>query len=362
MPSSPPIGLKNSNPQVIDMKDYNTRLLTPSPADIAEATAILRQGELVWIPPSTIYGLAADATNEAAVAGIFKAKGRPQDNPLIVHISEVAEITPYVAEFPAVAKRLADKFWPGPLTVILPRSEQIPASVSAGLSTVAIRIPAHPVARAIIKAAGCPLAAPSGNLSGSPSPTTAAHMLADMAGRIPAIVDGGDSQVGVESTVVAIKGDKIRVLRPGGVTPEMLQQVAPAEVASAVTNPLEEGAVAASPGMKYKHYAPQARVVLVKGSPAAFAAFVGEKAATQEGLYALCFDGEEEGIPVPCLTYGGRADAADQAHRLFTALRQLDDTGARLVYAACPSPEGVGLAVYNRILRAAGFEVITLDG
>lgn len=344
------------------MTTYNTRLLTDSPEDIAFAAACLQRGELVGIPTETVYGLAADATNEEAVARIFEAKGRPQDNPLIVHIAELEEIDPLVTAVPPAARRLAEAFWPGPLTIILPRSSRIPAGVCAGLDTVAIRMPSHPVARAIIKAAGRPLAAPSANLSGSPSPTTAAHVMADMAGRIPAVVDGGQSQVGVESTVIALQGERVRLLRPGGITPAMLQTVVPAvEIDPAVTKPLEEGAQAASPGMKYKHYSPQARVVLVKASPADFAAFVNEQATT-DGLIALCFDGEEKALTVPYLTYGRREDAADQARRLFDALRQLDERGASIVYAACPAAEGVGLAVYNRILRAAGFEVISLDG
>lgn len=345
------------------MKTYATRLLTDSPENIAFAANLLRRGELIGIPTETVYGLAADATNEQAVARIFEAKGRPQDNPLIVHMADLAELESLVTAIPDAAWRLAEAFWPGPLTMILPRSPRIPASVSAGLPTVAIRMPAHPVARALITACGRPLAAPSANRSGSPSPTTAAHVMADMAGRIPAVVDGGSCAVGVESTVVTVNEDGVRVLRPGGITPAMLQQVVShVEVDSAVTRPLAEGAQAASPGMKYKHYAPKARVVLVKASPAAFAAFVNHKAAEDpKGLMALCFDGEETALTVPFLTYGRRDDSQEQARRLFDALRQLDERGASRVYAACPSQEGVGLAVYNRILRAAGFEVISFD-
>lgn len=346
------------------MNSYQTRLLTDAPEDIAFAAQCLQRGELVGMPTETVYGLAADATNEAAVARIFEAKGRPQDNPLIVHIARFEEMEPLVTAIPDTARRLADAFWPGPLTMILPRSPRIPASVSAGLGTVAIRMPSHPVARALITASGRPLAAPSANLSGSPSPTTAAHVMADMTGRIPAIIDGGACRVGVESTVITVSNDEVRVLRPGGITPAMLRTVVPTvTVDPAVTHPLAEGAHAASPGMKYKHYAPKAKVTLVKASPAAFASFINEKAAaTPRGLMALCFDGEEGMLTVPYLTYGRRDDAADQAHRLFDALRQLDERGAERVYAACPSEEGVGLAVYNRILRAAGFEVISLDG
>lgn len=345
------------------MTAYQTRLLSASPPGIAAAAEYLRRGELVGIPTETVYGLAADATNEQAVARIFAAKGRPQDNPLIVHVAQLCDVEPLVTAFPPEAQKLAQAFWPGPLTIILPRSPRIPASVSAGLDTVAVRMPSHPVAQAIIRAAGLPLAAPSANLSGSPSPTTAAHVMADMAGRIPAVVDGGPCGVGVESTVVSVSPGCARVLRPGGVTPAMLQKVLPhVEVDPAVTHPLADGQRAASPGMKYKHYSPRARVILVKASPQGFAQFVNRQAAAKpEGLMALCFDGEETSLTVPFLTYGRRDDANEQAQQLFNALRQLDERGAALVYAACPSDQGVGLAVYNRILRAAGFEVITLD-
>ena len=341
------------------LEPKNTRLLTASAADIAEAGALLRQGELVGIPTETVYGLAANALNGRAVAAIFEAKGRPQDNPLIVHIADRASLNELVAEVPPAAARLAEVWWPGPLTMIFPKAACIPDEVSAGLPTVAVRLPSHPVARAIIRAAGCPLAAPSGNLSGSPSPTSAAHMLADMNGRIAAIVDGGDSGVGVESTVVDMTKPRPRLLRPGGITPDMLREtVGELEIDNAVTHALAEGAVAASPGMKYKHYAPKVRVVLVKGEADAYARFVNNHASPT--VAAMCFDGEEAALAVKAVTYGRRTHPEEQAHRLFDALRSLDDLGAEVVYAACPSADGVGLAVYNRLLRAAGFDVITL--
>ena len=339
------------------------RLLTGSDADIALAGRLLRAGELVAIPTETVYGLAANALDGEAASRIFAAKGRPQDNPLIVHIAAKEEMAPLVLAVSPEAEALAAAYWPGPLTMIFPKSPRIPPQVSGGLETVAVRLPAHPAAQAVIRAAGVPLAAPSANRSGSPSPTTAAHVLADLGNRIAAVVDGGPCAVGVESTVVDMTGPRPRLLRPGGVTVEQLEQVAgPVEVDRAVTHRLAEGAAAPSPGMKYKHYAPRARVILVKGSPAAFAAFVNRRAAeAPEGLAAMCFDGEEKGLLVPAVSYGGREDHAAQARRLFGALRQLDEMDAELVYAACPSSEGVGLAVYNRLLRAAGFEVIDVD-
>lgn len=343
------------------MREYKTRLLTGDSLGIQEAAALLRAGELVGIPTETVYGLAANALDGGAVGRIFTAKGRPQDNPLIVHIADIEELPPLAAEIPELAKKLAKAYWPGPLTMIFRKSALIPDEVSAGLSTVAVRMPYHPLARAVIRAAGVPLAAPSANLSGSPSPTTAAHVMADMAGRIPAVLDGGECAVGVESTVVDITGPTPCLLRPGGVTPSMLAAVAGGvSVNPAVVNRLPDGAVAASPGMKYKHYAPKAHVVLVRGTPAAYAAFVNSHRT--EPVTAMCFDGEEGALRVPYITYGRREDSAEQAHRVFDALRRLDEIGAGTVYCACPPEEGVGLAVYNRLLRAAAFEVIDVDG
>lgn len=345
------------------MKDYQTLRLSGAAADIDRAAALLRRGELVAMPTETVYGLAADALDAVAVGRIFEAKGRPQDNPLIVHIAEEADWSPLVETVPAAGRALAAAYWPGPLTMILRRTARVPAAVSAGLPTVAVRMPAHPIARALIRAAGRPLAAPSANRSGSPSPTAVAHVLADLDGRIAAVIDGGPCTVGVESTVVDLTGPTPRLLRPGGVTPAMLEAVVGTiEVDQAVTHALAPGAAAPSPGMKYKHYAPKARVTLVKGRAAAFTAYVNEQAARGAGgLMAVAFDGEEAGLRVPSLTYGARTDEAAQARQVFQVLRALDDRGARHVYVACPRPEGVGLAVYNRLLRAAAFEVIDVD-
>ena len=333
--------------------------LTDSPADLAVAAKLLAEGEPVAIPTETVYGLAADARNEQAVARIFAAKGRPQDNPLIVHIAAWEQLLPLVTEIPAHAKALAEKYWPGPLTMIFKRSEAIPASVSGGLDTLAIRWPSHPVAQALIRESGCPLAAPSANLSGSPSPTTAARTAADMDGRIAAIVDGGPCEVGVESTVVSLVGDVPQLLRPGYVTAEQIAEVCgDCRVNEAVTKPLKAGEEAASPGMKYKHYAPSARVILLDGSPDAIIDYVNAHAAV--GVWALAFDGETEGLQVPFITYGARNDEAAQAHAIFEALRRADELGAQILYTSCPRAGGLGLAVYNRLLRAAAFEVIEL--
>ncbi len=322
---------------------------------IEKAGELLRAGEVVAIPTETVYGLAANAYDGSAVSKIFKAKGRPQDNPLIVHIAKVETLSDLVAEVPKAAKKLAAAFWPGPLTMILPKSEKIPDAVSAGLPTVAVRMPSHPVAHAVIEAAGVPLAAPSANLSGSPSPTNAKYVLDDMHDRIPLILDGGSSAVGVESTVITLATARPRVLRPGGITVEQLRALlGEVDVDDAVLHKLAEGVRAASPGMKYKHYAPRADITIVKGSFAEFRRFVETK---EKDAFVLCFAGEEKYFP-HAVTYGREDDGLSQANRLFDALRELDEQGANTVYARCPALSGVGLAVYNRLIRAAGFKIV----
>ena len=344
----------------------HTLELTNSKQDIQTAGKLLKDGELVAIPTETVYGLAADALNGEAVANIFKAKGRPMDNPLIVHIADLSQVDDLVAFVPPVLEDLAKAFWPGPLTVIMEKSDLIPDEVSAGLDTVAIRMPSHPVARAIIKAAGTPLAAPSANTSGMPSPTTAAHVLHDMDGKIAAVVDGGPCEVGVESTVLTLCTRVPRILRPGRVTPEDLFDVlGEVEVDDAVLGQLAEGAVAASPGMKYKHYSPKAEVYIVDGSAEGFAKYVNEKvverAADEAAVAALVFDGEESLVNCVTLPFGAEDDSLGQAEHLFDDLRRADELGVSDIYVRCPSAEGVGLAVMNRLLRAAEFRIINVD-
>ena len=344
----------------------HTLELTNSKQDIQTAGKLLKDGELVAIPTETVYGLAADALNGEAVANIFKAKGRPMDNPLIVHIADLSQVDDLVAFVPPVLEDLAKAFWPGPLTVIMEKSDLIPDEVSAGLDTVAIRMPSHPDARAIIKAAGTPLAAPSANTSGMPSPTTAAHVLHDMDGKIAAVVDGGPCEVGVESTVLTLCTRVPRILRPGRVTPEDLFDVlGEVEVDDAVLGQLAEGAVAASPGMKYKHYSPKAEVYIVDGSAEGFAKYVNEKvaerAAEEAAVAALVFDGEEDLVNCVTLPFGAEDDSLGQAEHLFDDLRRADELGVSDIYVRCPSAEGVGLAVMNRLLRAAEFRIINVD-
>ena len=338
----------------------NTLVLDEKQINIA--ADILKQGGVVGIPTETVYGLAADALNGAAVAKIFRAKGRPMDNPLIVHVAAFDDIERFrlVSEIPETAKKLAKAFWPGPLTMIMKRTDAVPPEVSAGLDTVAIRLPSHPVAQAVIRAADTPLAAPSANLSGSPIPTTARHVLNDMDGKIDAVLDGGASAVGVESTVITLAAETPRVLRPGGITVEMLREVLGAvDVDDAVLHQLAEGAAAASPGMKYKHYAPKANVILLRGSDDAYISYVNAHAA--DDVCALCCDEDLLLLTTKTVSLGRRGDYLTHARHLFDCLRRMDENKTvRTVYSRLPSTEGVGLAVYNRLIRAAGFEVIEL--
>ncbi len=334
-----------------------TVMLMPSEKGIDTAAMLLKAGEVVAIPTETVYGLAANAYNEAAVRKIFAAKGRPCDNPLIVHISDISMISDIAASVPELAVKCAERFWPGPLTMIMPKAERIPLVTSGGLDTVGIRFPSNIYARRIIDKCGFPLAAPSANLSGSPSPTNAQRVFEDMNTRISAIVDGGESDVGVESTVISFENDGIRILRPGKVSYEDLVTVTDnVLVDHGVLERVSDSERVRSPGMKYKHYAPKAEVILLDGSTKEYIKYVKENA--REGCFCLVFDESEAVDGVGYLTYGDSAD--EQAHWLFERLRQFDGMGAKMVFAHCPSKSGVGLAVYNRILRSAGFNVIEL--
>ena len=316
------------------------------------------------MPTETVYGLAANALDGNAVRRIFEAKGRPMDNPLIVHIADTADIErlSLVADFPEKARLLADAFWPGPITIIMKKGAAIPDEVSAGLGTVAIRLPSHPDARRLIAECGLPLAAPSANTSGKPSPTTARHVIDDMDGKIDAVIDGGACAVGVESTVITVAADIPRILRPGIVTREQIEAViGAAEVDQAVLNKLENNEKAASPGMKYKHYAPRAKVILVRGKDERFTAFVNRCYRRDGNCAALCYAGDVASISAPTVSLGSKHDLKQQAQSLFDALRAVDELdGVETVYAHCPTAEGVGMALYNRLIRAAAFQVIDL--
>lgn len=336
-----------------------TQVLKPDKKSIELVGKLLKSGELVGIPTETVYGLAANAFDGKAVEKIFKAKGRPMDNPLIVHISDLSQINDLVTEFSPKAQALADAFWSGPLTIIMPCSDKVPTQVTAGLNTVAVRFPSHKTAQQIISSAGVPLAAPSANLSGSPSPTSAKYVYNDLKGKISVIIDGGECQVGLESTVITLATEIPTLLRPGGITVEQLEAViGKINIDKGVTQMLSKDTVVASPGMKYKHYAPMAKVIILKGSTNQYANYVNNHSNGCTG--ALCYSGDESLLKVPCVSLGNAQDHNAQAHNLFTALRKLDEMGLKTVYARCPSTEGVGLAVYNRLIRSAGFEVINL--
>ncbi len=337
-----------------------TILCKADEAGIARAAALLQQGEVFALPTETVYGIAADARNGAAVAKIFEAKGRPQDNPLIVHIADIGMLKGLVSEFPERAQLLATAFWPGPLTIIMPRGPEVADECCAGLDTVGIRMPSHPVVQQVIRRSGCAFAAPSANLSGRPSPTNAQDVLADMNGRLPLILDGGLSEVGVESTVVSVVGEKPMLLRPGRITLEDLELALGEEVllSGAILEQLADGEVACSPGMKYKHYAPKAEITILDGDFAQFKTYV--QAHADQSPSCLCFDGETEALGVPCVEYGPEGDGAVQARNIFRCLRALDEQGDAVVYARCPQKDGVSMAVYNRLVRAAAFRVVKL--
>lgn len=332
-----------------------TKLFGTSEYDIAEAGKMIAEGKLVAFPTETVYGLGANALNEEAVRNIYLAKGRPSDNPLIVHIAEKEDIVPLVKEVTPKAKALIDAFFPAPLTIILNKSDKVGKVVSGGLDTVAVRMPKNEIARKLIKASGCPIAAPSANTSGLPSPTRVKYVIDDMMGKIDGIIDGGDCEYGVESTVITLATDVPTLLRPGAITKEMIEAViGEITVAPAVLEGMKNDEVAASPGMKYKHYAPKAKVVIVNADKKEYEKFVN----AQKGAFALCFDDDE--VTIPKVTFGRENDDLSQAKELFDALRELDEMGAKKVYARIPHKDGVGMAVYNRLIRAAAFCIIDL--
>ena len=329
--------------------------------EVERAAAILREGGLLGIPTETVYGLGANGLNETAVRSIFEAKGRPQDNPLILHVPSAEWLTRYCIEIPAAAYTLAERFWPGPLTMILKRREIVPNVTTGGLDTVGVRCPNHAVTLAIIEAAGVPVAAPSGNISGRPSPTCARHMVEDMDGRIHGIVDGGACGVGVESTIIDLTGEKPRLLRPGGLPLESLREVL-GEIAvdKAVLAPLAEGEKPRAPGMKYRHYAPKAPVTVVTGDSRRTAEYIRERAGERTGV--ICFE-EYRALFTECTveSIGASGDQAEQARRIFDALRAFDDTDVAEIFAQCPGDEGLGLAIANRLKKAAGFHVVEVE-
>ena len=339
-----------------------TLLLSAEAADTAAIAArLIQSGELVAIPTETVYGLGADGLNPDAVAKIFIAKGRPQDNPLILHVAQASDMEQLCHHIPAGAYALAEKFWPGPLTLVLPARDIVPRRTTGGLDTVAVRCPDSAITREIIRLSGVPIAAPSANISGKPSTTTAAHVLHDHDGKIAAIVDGGPCRVGVESTIVDLTEERPRLLRPGGITPEQLVEgLGDLVVDKAVTAQIDKDAVVKAPGLKYRHYAPDCLVIIVSGSRQAAADYIHH--VWEPGDRVLCF---EEELPLYAgyapLAYGREADVETLSAGLFAALRILDDPAVRRVYARCPVGGGVAYAVQNRLKKAAGFHIVNAE-
>lgn len=330
---------------------------------IKSAAEIIKNGGLVVMPTETVYGLGGDGTNPEASAKIYAAKGRPSDNPLIIHIStpEEAEKFAYTSE---LYYKIADTFMPGPITVVLKAKDTVPMQTRGGLDTVAVRCPSNKVANLLIKYAGVPIAAPSANLSGSPSPTSLEHVIDDMNGRVDAIIDGGNSQIGLESTIVKINpDDTLTLLRPGKITLGDLMSIAPVKVADAVTNKLSDNEKAISPGMKYRHYAPKAPLYLLDGDANDALSYISAK--KQGRVAIICYSENIELFKrnlgdCDLYDFGSRLDEARQAYLLFSILRDTDKKQYDTIYAPLPEKSGVGLALYNRMIRAAAHQIITL--
>jgi len=346
------------------------------PEDLSEAAEFIRSGKLVAFPTETVYGLGGNAYDSSASARIYAAKGRPSDNPLIVHISEFSEITPLVSAIPEEAVRLADRFWPGPLTMILTKSDRVPKETTGGLDTVAIRMPSHRIANMLIKEAGIPIAAPSANASGRPSTTKAEHVIEDLFGKIDMIIDGGSSDIGLESTIVDLTVSPPLILRPGYITCEMLKEVLPdIEYDKAVLKrQKDENIVAKAPGMKYRHYAPKGELTIFEGEIKSVCKAV--KDAAGQKLKAGCKVGiltseelsdgyralsEEYGTKLTLINIGSRENEEVVAAHLFDALRSFDREEAEFIYAESFDSANIGQAIMNRLMKAAGYHIVSLD-
>lgn len=333
-------------------------------AVLREAADVLRRGGLAAFPTETVYGLGANALDEKAAKKIYEAKGRPSDNPLIAHIADLDGLKPLVSEIPEAGRKLAEAFWPGPLTLVFPKSEIVPRGTTGGLETVAVRMPSDPVARELIRLAGVPIAAPSANTSGRPSPTRAEHVLQDMDGKIDMIVDGGPVGIGVESTIVDVTEDIPTLLRPGAITMEMLRSVVgQAAVDPAITGPMRADVKPKAPGMKYRHYAPKASLTLVEGDTEAVTARINELAAQkmEEGLRVgiICTEETKPLYPAGMVkSIGFRADEATVAHNLYGVLREFDDLGADVIFSESFPADDLGQAIMNRLNKAAGYQMI----
>ncbi len=340
--------------KIIDAKE---RLLTEE--ELSEVKSTIEGGGLVIFPTETVYGLGANALSPTAAEKVYAAKGRPSNNPLIIHIKNPHDADKF-AETNEIFHSLAKAFMPGPLTVILPKKDIIPSEVTGGLQTVAVRCPAHPVALQLIGKCHLPIAAPSANLSGKPSPTSAEYCIEDMDGRVDIIIDGGESKIGLESTIVMPKEDKIILLRPGAITPSQIEESTGCrvEIAEGVLAEPEKDARPLSPGMMYKHYAPTTEFALLSGSDEEIFRLL----ASEPNCIFLGFDGDEASLPsgVTLINIGKRDEPLSTAHRIFASLREADKLGLRVIYARLPGTDGVELALYNRMIRASAHKIITL--
>ena len=338
----------------------------PDTEQLKEPAKILREGGLVAFPTETVYGLGANALNEKAAKKIYEAKGRPSDNPLIAHIADFDDLLPLVTEVPEAGRKLMEAFWPGPLTLIFPKSSLVPYGTTGGLDTVAVRMPADPAASALIRLAGVPIAAPSANTSGRPSPTTADHVWQDMNGKIQMIVDGGAVGIGVESTIIDVSGDEPMILRPGAVTQEMASEVLGKEICldpAIISGPLKADVKPKAPGMKYKHYAPKADLTLVEGNTKAVVSAINKM--TEEKLEAgyrvgvICTDETSDLYPGGIIrSIGSRLKEESVAHNLYAVLREFDDLDADYIFSESFSRSHLGQAIMNRLTKAAGYHII----
>ncbi|WP_207707404.1 L-threonylcarbamoyladenylate synthase [Crassaminicella thermophila] len=331
------------------------------------AAETLKNGGTVAFPTETVYGLGANALDQEAVKKIFEAKGRPSDNPLIVHIAKLEDLKYLVKEIPQNAKKLMARFWPGPLTIIFKRSLKVPDIITAGLDTVAIRMPSHPIAKTLIQMAGVPIAAPSANLSGKPSPTQGEHVIKDLKGKVDAIISGGSCNVGLESTVVDVTEDVPMILRPGGVTKEQLEEVLGQVKVDKAIEEGHEHLIPKSPGMKYTHYSPQADVVIISGNIDEVVEHIKKLKEEKENkgfrVGIMCTDETKENYKdAVILSMGSRKNLASIANNLFAVLRRFDEEGVDIIFAESIEQKFLGHAVMNRMVKAAGYNVIKIGG
>jgi len=333
---------------------------------LMEAAEILRKGGIVAFPTETVYGLGANALETQASAKIYAAKGRPSDNPLIAHIASIDDLPKLAAKIPEAGRKLAEKYWPGPLTLVFPKKEIVPYGTTGGLDTVAVRMPSDPIATRLIRLAGVPVAAPSANTSGRPSPTRAEHVIEDLNGKIEMIIDGGEVGIGVESTIVDVSGEIPTLLRPGAITMEMLKEtVGEVEIDPAILGPMNEGMKPKAPGMKYRHYAPNAEMTLVEGEMDKVVEFINReaKAALEAGkkVGIICTEESRQYYSYGILeVIGSRENEETVAHNLFAVLREFDDQKVDCIFSESFSKDRLGQAIMNRLCKAAGYHIVNV--